>query len=85
LISVVLWGRFSLSHPYLLIAIIMTLWMGIIGLLDDYLKMQQKKRGERRWSGQQRYRQRDDERLPFERFADNATFGRKDHADRDQK
>ena len=47
LISVVLWGRFSLSHPYLLIAILVTLWMGGIGLLDDYLKLQQKRRGER--------------------------------------
>jgi phospho-N-acetylmuramoyl-pentapeptide-transferase len=46
LISVVLWGRFSLSRPYLLIAIVMTVWMGGIGFLDDYLKFQQKKRGE---------------------------------------
>jgi phospho-N-acetylmuramoyl-pentapeptide-transferase len=44
--SIVLWGRFSLSHPYLLIAIFMTVWMGGIGFLDDYLKFQQKKRGE---------------------------------------
>jgi phospho-N-acetylmuramoyl-pentapeptide-transferase len=47
LISVVLWGRFSLSHPYLLITIFVTVWMGAIGLLDDYLKLQQKRRGER--------------------------------------
>ncbi len=46
LISIALWGRFSLSHPYLLIAIFMTVWMGGIGFLDDYLKWQQKKRGE---------------------------------------
>ena len=46
LISIVLWGRFSVSHPYLLIAIVMTVWMGVIGFLDDYLKLQQKKRGE---------------------------------------
>jgi phospho-N-acetylmuramoyl-pentapeptide-transferase len=45
LISVVLWGRFSLSHPYLLIAIFITMWMGAIGFLDDYLKLQQKRRG----------------------------------------
>jgi phospho-N-acetylmuramoyl-pentapeptide-transferase len=56
LISVVLWGRFSISHPYLLIAIIMTLWMGIIGLLDDYLKMQQKKRGEKNRGLVERYK-----------------------------
>ena len=47
LISVVLWGRFSLSHPYLLIAILVTMWMGGIGLLDDTLKLRQKARGER--------------------------------------
>jgi phospho-N-acetylmuramoyl-pentapeptide-transferase len=47
LISIVLWGRFSLSHPYLLIAISMTVWMGGIGFLDDYLKLQQKRRGEK--------------------------------------
>jgi phospho-N-acetylmuramoyl-pentapeptide-transferase len=47
LISIVLWGRFSLSHPYLLIAILMTVWMGGIGFLDDYLKLQQKRRGEK--------------------------------------
>jgi phospho-N-acetylmuramoyl-pentapeptide-transferase len=47
LTSTILWGRFSLSRPYLLIAIFVTLWMGVIGLLDDYLKLQQKKRGEK--------------------------------------
>jgi phospho-N-acetylmuramoyl-pentapeptide-transferase len=47
LISVLLWGRFSLSHPYLIIAVVLTLWMGAIGLLDDYLKLQQKRRGEK--------------------------------------
>jgi len=47
LTSVILWGRFSLSRPYLLIAMFVMMWMGVIGLLDDYLKLQQKKRGER--------------------------------------
>jgi phospho-N-acetylmuramoyl-pentapeptide-transferase len=56
LISVVLWGRFSLSHPYLLIAIFVTVWMGVIGLLDDYLKLQQKKRGERNRGLVERYK-----------------------------
>jgi phospho-N-acetylmuramoyl-pentapeptide-transferase len=54
--SVVLWGRFSLSRPYLLIAIFVTLWMGVIGLLDDYLKLQQKKRGERNSGLVERYK-----------------------------
>jgi phospho-N-acetylmuramoyl-pentapeptide-transferase len=56
LISVVLWGRFSLSHPYLLIAIVLTIWMGVIGLLDDYLKLQQKKRGEKNRGLVERYK-----------------------------
>jgi phospho-N-acetylmuramoyl-pentapeptide-transferase len=56
LVSVLLWGRFSLSHPYLLIAIVLTLWMGAIGFLDDYLKMQQKKRGEKNRGLVERYK-----------------------------
>jgi len=56
LLSVVLWGRFSLSHPYLLIAIVLTVWMGVIGLLDDYLKLQQKKRGEKNQGLVERYK-----------------------------
>ncbi|MFI5229416.1 MAG: phospho-N-acetylmuramoyl-pentapeptide-transferase [Gemmatimonadales bacterium] len=56
LISILLWGRFSLSHPYLLIAIFVTLWMGVIGLLDDYLKLQQKKRGEKNRGLVERYK-----------------------------
>jgi phospho-N-acetylmuramoyl-pentapeptide-transferase len=56
LVSVLLWGRFSLSHPYLLIAIVLTLWMGAIGFLDDFLKMQQKKRGEKNRGLVERYK-----------------------------
>ena len=56
LISIVLWGRFSLSHPYLLIAIFVTMWMGVIGLLDDWLKLQQKKRGEKNRGLVERYK-----------------------------
>ncbi len=56
LVSVLLWGRFSISHPYLLIAITLTLWMGAIGFLDDYLKMQQKKRGEKNNGLVERYK-----------------------------
>jgi len=56
LISVALWGRFSVSHPYLLIAILLTVWMGVIGLLDDYLKLQQKKRGEKNRGLVERYK-----------------------------
>jgi phospho-N-acetylmuramoyl-pentapeptide-transferase len=56
LVSVLLWGRFSLSRPYLLIAIFTTMWMGVIGLLDDYLKLQQKKRGEKNSGLVERYK-----------------------------
>ena len=56
LISIALWGRFSLSHPYLFIAIFVTVWMGVIGLLDDYLKLQQKKRGEKNRGLVERYK-----------------------------
>lgn len=45
--SMILWGRFSLSRPYLLIAIFVTLWMGVIGAIDDHMKLEQKKRGEK--------------------------------------
>jgi phospho-N-acetylmuramoyl-pentapeptide-transferase len=56
LVSVLLWGRFSLSHPYLLIAVLVTLWMGGIGFLDDFLKMQQKKRGQKNNGLVERYK-----------------------------
>lgn len=56
LISVILWGRFSLNHPYLLIAIFVTLWMGVIGLLDDTLKLAQKRRGEKNRGLVERYK-----------------------------
>ena len=48
LISVALWGRFSLSHPYLYVAVATTLWMGVIGFVDDVLKIRQKAKGEKK-------------------------------------
>lgn len=54
--SIALWGKFSLSRPYLLIAIGVTIWMGAIGLLDDYLKLEQKKRGEKNRGLVERYK-----------------------------
>jgi phospho-N-acetylmuramoyl-pentapeptide-transferase len=47
LVSVLLWGRWSVSRPYLYIATLITLWMGAIGFLDDSLKLAQKRRGEK--------------------------------------
>jgi len=56
LTSIILWGRFSLSRPYLLVAMFVTMWMGVIGLLDDFLKLQQKKRGEKNRGLVERYK-----------------------------
>jgi len=38
-----LWTR--LDNPYVIIALIVTIWMGGIGFLDDYLKLRQKREG----------------------------------------
>jgi phospho-N-acetylmuramoyl-pentapeptide-transferase len=37
LAPVLLWGR--LDNPYLLMVLLCTVWMGLIGVLDDYLKV----------------------------------------------
>jgi phospho-N-acetylmuramoyl-pentapeptide-transferase len=44
-IPTLLWARLSLSRPYVLTAIFVTVWMGMIGLLDDVLKLRQKRDG----------------------------------------
>lgn len=56
LLSVLLWGRWSLSRPYLYIATFITLWMGVIGFLDDSLKLAQKRRGEKNQGLIERYK-----------------------------
>lgn len=43
-LPVLLWAR--LDNQYVLLAMGVTLWMGAIGFLDDYLKLVQKRRGE---------------------------------------
>ena len=45
MISIALWGRFSQAQPYLWIALFATVWMGAIGVLDDTLKIRQKRDG----------------------------------------
>jgi phospho-N-acetylmuramoyl-pentapeptide-transferase len=45
MLSVIIWGRFSISRPYVWIAVFVTLWMGVIGFLDDTLKLRQKRLG----------------------------------------
>jgi len=56
ILSVLLWGRFSLSRPYMWTAIFVTLWMGVIGLLDDYLKLMQKRAGQKNRGLIERYK-----------------------------
>ena len=43
LVPALLWTR--LDNPYVIIALIVTIWMGCIGFLDDYLKLKQKREG----------------------------------------
>ena len=45
LVPTLIWARLSGSRPYVWIAIFITLWMGMIGLLDDLLKLKQKREG----------------------------------------
>lgn len=43
LVSTLLWTR--LDNRYVLIALLVTVWMGLIGFVDDYLKLKQKREG----------------------------------------
>jgi len=43
LIPTLLWSK--LNNQYVLIAMFVTLWMGLIGFFDDYLKLKQKQAG----------------------------------------
>src|SRR3954466_3520118 len=45
IISTALWGRFSQANPYLWITLFATIWMAAIGMLDDALKIKQKRDG----------------------------------------
>jgi len=56
LISVILWAKFTLERPYVLVALFVTLWMGVIGLLDDYLKLRQKREGKKNAGLVERYK-----------------------------
>jgi len=53
-IPVLLWAR--LSNRYVLLAMFVTAWMGGIGFLDDYLKLLQKRRGEKNRGLVERYK-----------------------------
>lgn len=43
IIPVALWAR--LDNQYVILAVLVMMWMGAIGFLDDYLKLQQKRAG----------------------------------------
>lgn len=47
ILPTLLWARLSLTRPYVYIAVAVTLWMGCIGFIDDYLKMKQKREGKK--------------------------------------
>jgi phospho-N-acetylmuramoyl-pentapeptide-transferase len=54
LIPTLLWMR--LNNKYVWIALIVTLWMGAIGFLDDFLKLKQKREGKQNTGLVERYK-----------------------------
>jgi phospho-N-acetylmuramoyl-pentapeptide-transferase len=54
LVATVLWAR--LFSRYVLIALAVTAWMGAIGFLDDYLKLKQKRLGQKNEGLVERYK-----------------------------
>ncbi len=54
LVPALLWAR--LDNRYLLLAMAVTVWMGAIGFLDDYLKLQQKRAGKKNEGLVERYK-----------------------------
>ncbi|MGH7711965.1 MAG: phospho-N-acetylmuramoyl-pentapeptide-transferase [Gemmatimonadaceae bacterium] len=53
-VATLLWGR--LDNAYVLLALLVTLWMGGIGFLDDYLKLKQKREGKKNEGLVERYK-----------------------------
>ena len=53
-VPVLLWSR--LSNKYVLLAMAVTAWMGVIGFLDDYLKLRQKREGKKNEGLVERYK-----------------------------
>jgi phospho-N-acetylmuramoyl-pentapeptide-transferase len=56
IVPTLLWARFSRTYPYVVLALLATAWMGAIGFLDDWLKLRQKKRGEKNRGLVERYK-----------------------------
>ena len=56
-VPVLVWARFNgRGGPYILIATLVTAWMGAIGFLDDYLKLKQKRLGQKNVGLVERYK-----------------------------
>lgn len=47
IVPTLLWARLSVTRPYVYVAVVVTLWMGCIGFIDDYLKLKQKREGKK--------------------------------------
>ncbi|HEY0996027.1 MAG TPA: phospho-N-acetylmuramoyl-pentapeptide-transferase [Gemmatimonadaceae bacterium] len=56
IVSTLLWARLSWSRPYVWLALFVTAWMGIIGFLDDTLKLRQKRLGQKNTGLVERYK-----------------------------
>ena len=54
IVPTLLWAK--LNNRYVLLALAVMVWMGAIGFLDDYLKLQQKRRGEKNRGLVERYK-----------------------------
>ncbi len=53
-VATILWGR--LDNTYVVLAMLVTLWMGGIGFLDDYLKLKKKREGKKNEGLVERYK-----------------------------
>ncbi len=56
IIPTLLWARFDLDNQYVLLVLVVTVWMGGIGFLDDYLKFRQKREGKEHVGLVERYK-----------------------------
>jgi phospho-N-acetylmuramoyl-pentapeptide-transferase len=54
IVPTLLWAR--LNNRYVLLALLVTAWMGAIGFLDDYLKLKQKREGRKNEGLVERYK-----------------------------
>lgn len=54
-VPTLLWARFD-NQRFVVLALLVTLWMGAIGFLDDYLKLKQKREGKKNEGLVERYK-----------------------------